>query len=137
MDLREKDGLALVKVNRKNLIEKLKENRGKHKKEYDEAVEAYQAACVKELQDALKKVRGWKTAADYDDVQVHNYPPGHHLKEYDRVLASLEMSVDEDLVITAAQVAQFVMDEWNWSENFRNTASTYKIAAAAVVKGRR
>ena len=136
MDLREKDGLALVKVNRKNLIEKLKENRGKHKKEYDEAVEAYQAACVKELQDALKKVRGWKTAADYDAVQVYNHLPAHHLKAYDRVLASLEMSVDEDLVITAEQISQFVMDEWNWSESFRSTANIYKTAAAAV-KGRR
>ena len=136
MDLREKDGLALVKVNRDKLIEKLKENRKKHQQEYTEAVNAYQDACVKELQDALKKVRGWKSYEDYDVVQVSNYPPTHHLKDYDRVLASLEMSVDQDLVITAAQVSQFVMDEWNWSEQFRNSTSNYKVEAAAIVKGR-
>jgi hypothetical protein len=50
-------------------------------------------------------------------------------KDYDRVLKMLDMTTDEVVVLSEDDFAQYVMDEWQWKEQFSQINSTYSARA--------
>jgi hypothetical protein len=109
----------------------VKSNRAKHIAEYKEAVEGYKAAAIKAIDRAMnrlkKRVQELETGevlvlqAVTFDLQV----PNNHAKDYDKVITMLEMSVDEELEIQADEFTCYVMDNWEWKENFQSTHRMY------------
>lgn len=114
-------GDSKVTVNKKNLLAKIRENREKHEAEYKEALAGYRVAVIEELTRKLAQ------AKENKDVQHHveSVRPTEHLKEYDRVITMLEMSVSEEIIITETQLSQYVLDEWNWQGAFKATNARY------------
>lgn len=121
-----------VKVNRKELLEKVRANRETHVRDYEESVIGYKAAALKAIDEGMAKLRRsveeLKTgqvlhlAAVSFDLEV----PENHKKDYDQVIAMLEMSVDDQLTIRSDEFALYVMDDWSWKANFDKTTTTYK-----------
>lgn len=60
-------------------------------------------------------------AAVMFDLQV----PQNHAKDYDQVIAMLEMCVDDELSIRSDEFACYVMDDWDWKEDFLHTNKRY------------
>jgi len=131
MDMRQKEGLSVVEVDRKKLLEKLKENRAKHEQEFKEAKMRYEAAILKELQNLLRRAR----KKDFP-THIETQPPEEFLEHYDRVITMLEMEVKDTVPITAEQAQQYVMDKWNWKGMFDARNSSY-VVGAVIKKGRR
>ncbi len=58
-------------------------------------------------------------------------PPIDQTKEYDRAVRMLELAVDENIELTEQQFANYVMDEWQWSQHFMAMNSLYSLRAAS------
>lgn len=110
-----------VRVRRSELLEKVKENRSAHRKVFEEALLGWEEAVTKRLQQMIKNAKDKKKF----ELQVGLPQPQDHTNEYDRVIAMLELSVDEEVIIDHRQFAQFYLDDWGWKGDFIANASTY------------
>jgi hypothetical protein len=110
-----------VKLNKKELLAKVQANRATHAQEVAVAKELYAKKFVEEAQRVL-------TLAQEGKEYIHNIKvvtPVDHVKEYDHVIAMLEMSVEDLIELTTSEFAQFVLDEWTWRAHAHLANSTY------------
>lgn len=112
-----------VKVQRDELLVKVRQNREDHRKELDEAmVEMFKdiAAHHQEQLDIFE-------AGDILELDTnYNFPvPEDHDDEYDQVITMLEMSVDAELVLSYNEFQQYVMDKWHWKNEHVRTMAFY------------
>lgn len=115
--------MQTIKVKRSDLISKMTTNRAIHIEEYNVAKDGYRQKVQEEL---LKIIESNKTC-EYHDIEVHArvpYPETHQ-EEYDRVIAMLEMSVDDTIELTHQEFNQYVRDIWSWSNSFASNTKTY------------
>lgn len=110
-----------TKVKRHELIAKIQANREEHRSVFLKAQEGYRKLAIEELDRMLDEARSGKRIRR----AVELVEPQDHTKEYDRVLAMLNMSVDDVIEIDAQQFAQYVLDEWGWKMGFTASTSRY------------
>jgi hypothetical protein len=111
-----------MKFDRKFLIEKLEQNREKHAEEYKEAVEEYWQAVRTELDEAETKYEA------REDMGYLIHMPKKcedHTPDYDRVLQMLGATVDAEVTLSGKDFAKYVLDDWEWKEDFNSTKGSY------------
>jgi hypothetical protein len=126
-----------VKVNKNDLLEKVKANLEKHLREYGEAVEGYKTEAkalltqrkkevVKALDSKINELDSEAVRLDLPvNLSFHLPVPESHEKDYRQVILMTEMSVDDTLTLKSDEFACFVMDDWDWKENFSVTNARY------------
>ena len=120
---------GFVTVRKNELLDKLRANRKEHEKEYLEAREGYKIAVMKDLESTLAH---FKQHGSMTGLVRANWPePADHRKDYDRVIAMLEMSTAEEVTVSESQFSQYVMDEWSWSTSTKMSAQNYAGIARA------
>jgi hypothetical protein len=112
---------ATVRVRRLAVLEKLNANRDGHRETFEDALEGFHKAVVDHLTQALKDAKAGKKYT----TAVHLPQPQDHTRDYDRCIAMLEMSLDEELELSSVEFAQYVLDDWGWKGDFITTANTY------------
>ena len=124
-----------TKVNVKDLLEKLCENRMSHQQEWEEAHGKWRALQIEKLREYRAAVGTAIETADgggkIEFPHKHNFTltePESHAKEYDKVIARMTMSVDETIHISHADFDHYVLDDWAWKQQFAATASLYNDA---------
>lgn len=113
-----------VRVNKNELIQKLKENREIHIREFKETFAEYQKDTIKDIQKMLRVAK----KAGPDEVlstYVNNSAPRSEEKTYDVVIGMLEFSVDTEFDITEKQYKEYVLNEWSWTEQFEFSKTMY------------
>ncbi len=113
--------MQAVTVDRTKLLTTLKNNREKHVEEYHKAVEGYSVAAMRQLKEQLIQLTDKKSHR----IVLTEYPPEDHTPDYDRALRMLEMSVQNHIVLTYQEFAQYVDDNWQWKHNFVASVSKY------------
>ena len=116
-------GESKVTIKKTQLLTTIKENRAKHEKEYTVALAGFQEKLAEECRLVLACHTENKPITNKSIVALEL--PQSHLREYDRVISMLEMSVAEDISISEGQFTQFVLDEWAWTRHFKTVASSY------------
>lgn len=116
--------MQTVKVARGTLIEKIKANRDDHREVFLKAQEKFKAAVIERLDTMLADARAGKKVSQYINLTA----PQDHTKDYDNILAMLELSVDDVIELTQADFRQYVMDQWAWASQFGETAMSYGIS---------
>jgi hypothetical protein len=99
-----------VKVNRLDLLEKVKKNRTGHRDLFLKAQEGYRLEMIAELEKRLEEARNGKKIIRWMGLPE----PADHTDDYDTVIAMLEMSVDVTLDIDQSLFQQYVLDKWSW-----------------------
>lgn len=125
------EGMYQVKVRKSKLLEKIKVNREKHIKEYKEACAGYKEAALAKVTEVFEELR--EKIADLKEgrvielamIQFSLDVPRSFEDHYDRAIGMLEMSVEDELQITADEYSQYVMDKWQWKQEFTTTTSNY------------
>lgn len=114
-----------VKLNRKDLLKIVIENRAKHISAYNESVEDYKVAAVKV---AAKHVELANSGDLKEIAGIKAMPPApvSYEKEYDRAIRMLELSVDKEIEVEEAVFNQLVLDEWHWKHQFVASSTLYK-----------
>lgn len=115
-----------VKMDRKELLAIVKENKEKHIAEHIESIEGYKQAVVKVCKHNLKM-------ANTGDVEKFNFAhmprkPQTYEDSYTRAIRMLELSVDETIEVEEHVFNQLVLDEWAWKHDFATVAAMYKSA---------
>ncbi len=119
------------RVPKEGLLKKIKENRRKHVEEYEESVQGYKEAALQAIDEATQQLK--RRVGELKEgqvvrlhaVQFNLQVPENHSKDYDRAIAMLEMSIDNEITIKADEFSRYVMDDWEWKEDFRNVQATY------------
>ena len=104
-----------------DLIAKLKQNRAKHKDEYDKACKVYSGELVALLEKKLEAARKGKKVSHVIDLRA----PVEYLGEYDKALGMLEMTTDREIPLDPVAYAQLVMDDWEWKTDFLSNTTRY------------
>lgn len=112
-----------IKVKKSNLIEKIKENKEKHKALVEKAKNGYIETMKKELNKLLRTVKQNKII-DLRHLYTFDQPIDK-TPEYDTVLQMLEMSVDEEIEISHQEFLNFVEDKWDWTHQMLISNTKY------------
>jgi|SRR6516165_205015 len=110
-----------VKVKREELLTKVRSNRDAHRTLFLKAQEGYRKLVIEELDRMLADAKAGGPIAR----SINLVEPSDHTEDYDRVLAMLEMSVDDTVILGAEEFSQYVLDRWTWSRFAISTNQSY------------
>src|SRR6516225_5289330 len=94
-----------VKVKREELLTKVRANRDAHRSLFLKAQEGYRKLVIEELDRMLADAKAVRPIAR----SINLVEPADHTEDYDRVLAMLEMSVDDAVILSAEEFSQYVL----------------------------
>ncbi|AMV24681.1 hypothetical protein VT84_09820 [Gemmata sp. SH-PL17] len=120
-----------VKVKRDELLAVLRENRERHIREYKAACIGYREVALGRLEESFQEAREVvNRLKEGQTVSVVGFRislsvPVNYEKAYDQIIRMMEMSVDTEIVLTASQFACFVMDDWEWKEDWAASIAQY------------
>lgn len=142
-----------VRIEKKKLLDKIKENRTRHQKLWEAsikgwktatavALEKYSTTCTEmaEKSNALADKMRSTDETDVDQKLISElggiYPhlpkrPENHVEEYDEIIERLEFSLDEEINLTHQDFNQYVRDKWGWKGEFIATSNLYSPELAA------
>jgi hypothetical protein len=115
-----------------DLLAKIRENREEHIKDYKEAVDGYRIAVLLAIQKGIGELQEREKLIKQGDiilVQAITFNlalPQSHQQDYDRVIAMLEMSIDDKLSVTDDDFSRYVLDQWDWKHTFEQVSGHYK-----------
>jgi len=143
--------MQILTFDKKFLIEKLKENRKRHKDIYNESLIAYRQdvlATLEDLKDDLNErvtnLAECMKITNEDEEQTDSYKdynfslsnpfvvkPSNHLLDYDRTILMIENCQQNDIELTQTEYAQYVMDNWDWQQSFMTSNAGWSTIAAS------
>jgi sugar diacid utilization regulator len=120
-----------VKVRRDELLSVLRENRERHVREFAAACIGYREVALRKLEDSFQEARAVvERLKEGQTVSVVGFRislsvPVNYEKAYDQIIRMMEMSVDAEIELTASQFACFVMDDWEWKDEWAASIAQY------------
>jgi hypothetical protein len=118
-----KPSMQTVKVKRLSLLEKLQSNRKAHRDIFLKAQEGYRIRVIQELDQMLAEARAGKSIRRAISLPE----PQDHTADYDRVIAMLEMSVEDEVQVFSQEFDMYVMDNWAWKPMAKTSHDAYLI----------
>ena len=116
--------MKTVKVDKDDLLVKLKKNMAIHIEEYDKAVVGYRVYAKEIYEEALDRLdKHDKVTVNFD---LHDQPSSHE-DEYRRTIAMLEMDIEDIVELSTAEFDQYVLDNWVWKDAFRVSNTKYRM----------
>jgi len=103
------------------LLAKIIENRDNHKNAFEAALKAYESKVVEVLADMLERARKGERVEHHIGLHM----PQNMTKEYNQIIAMLEMTCEDEIDLTRREFCQYVLDQWHWKGQFAATASAY------------
>ena len=119
-----------VKVGRDELRRVLIDNRNKHQRIFEEALDGYKKKVIEVLERTLEQARAGQRVHEHISIPR----PVNQTHEYNRAIRMMEMSVDEQITLTTQEFDAYVMDRWMWKANFLLANSAYSSTAANEVE---
>lgn len=110
-----------VKIKKKELIKKIKENKDAHIVDYQEAVIAYKNEAEKQLKQQLKDLKGGSL-----DVKLKITSPVDKSDEYDKIITMFEWETRDEVELTQNEFNEYVLDEAAFATHAKFQNSLYK-----------
>lgn len=110
-----------TKIEKKKLVDVLTKNRETHRDIFLDAQKGYRIRLIAEFEKRLELAKNNKPV----DTYLHLTPPVDQTKDYDRAIKMCEMSTDEVVELGEEDFTQFVMDQWDWTRQWKNSNSAY------------
>jgi len=99
-------GNRTIKVKKDDLIEKIKENKEIHVKEYEEAVVAYKEEALKQLAVQTSKVKEGAL-----DAKLELVTPVNNSDNYDKIVEMFTWEVENEVELSQDEFNEYVQDE--------------------------
>lgn len=110
-----------VTVEKTELLDILKTNRDAHRAIFENALEGYRIKWIEILEERLEEVRLGRKI----DHGIWLNEPVDQTKDYDRAIRMVEMHTKDTIELDEKSIANFVLDDWSWSDQFVTTNSMY------------
>lgn len=125
-----------VLCDRKEVLDILRKNREEHLYILRESKIGFIKSAKEKLLSELDKMN--KLEEKYNEnndlqlssLQVNKSAPSGHLEEYDTIIRMLEMSVENNIRLTADEVRQLIENKWDWMSGFIHSNREYSATAA-------
>lgn len=121
----ERNVMESVKLNKKELLKIVLENKKKHVEEFKEAVKDFKGAAVKITQENLRLAKTGNLEKIKEIKSIPSLPVSHE-NDYSRAIRMLELSVEETIQLEQQIFNQLVLDEWQWKNQFSVANAMYK-----------
>lgn len=118
--------MKTVKIDAKELLSCLLANRKKHIEEHTEADAGFRQSIINGLKAALKVANAGGNIESEVLRVLWSTAPVSYIKDYDRAITMLQMTVEPIIELSVQEFDQLVMDEWSWKKSFEISASLYK-----------
>ena len=110
-----------VTMKKSDLMNRVEKNRKEHRSLFLKAQDGYRQAVIGELNVMLAEAKERKPMR-----RMINLPePEDHTADYDRVIDMIEMSIDDEVELSAQEFDWYVRDNWAWSALATMTNSSY------------
>jgi hypothetical protein len=120
--------MRTTKVRKDELLEIVKQNREHHNEVVAEAMGNYRKTAIAELETMLADAKaGRRIHRSIELIQ-----PMDMTREYDQIIRQLEMEVEDTAELSAGEFAQYVLNRWDWGEQFANSTRAYTRSKNAV-----
>jgi len=103
-------GNRTILLKKEALIEKIKENKEIHVKEFNEAVVAYKAEALKQL--TVQTSRAKEGALD---IKLDLVTPVNNKDNYDKILQMFEWDVRDEVELSQNEFLEYVQDETDFA----------------------
>lgn len=113
--------MRTIKVDKAQLLDTLRANRERHSGIVEEAWQGYLREAQKHLLAQVERARKGLRQHFYFNLTV----PSDHTEDYDRVIAMLEMDLNDTVELTMDEFARYVQDQWEWRQQWTVTNSAY------------
>ncbi len=110
-----------VKLSVIQLLGILKTNREAHHQVFIDALTGYRELAIAALELSLQHAKAGKKIRQ--SIQLEE--PANQTKAYDTVIRMLELTTEADVVLTHREFKQYVMDEWDWMDQFVMSNTRY------------
>ncbi len=117
-----------IEAKTEDVLAKLKENRETHSRIVAEAREGYVEAAKKALQSRLRELK----KGEITHLQFHLAPPQDYTSTYDTAIEMLEWHTDDEITLSAQEVQNLIMDNWDWMDHFLLSNTQYSATAMTV-----
>lgn len=113
--------MELITVKKSELLEKIAVNRENHRNVFKDGQEVYRERMIAELDSMLADAKAGRKIRR----AVSLIEPEDHTADYDRIIAMLAMSVDDEVELDEHDFQRYVMDQWGWNASFENSTAMY------------
>jgi len=113
--------MKTVKIKKDKLLKKLKENRETHRNNFLEAQKGYRQEAIEQFDKALKNARDGKPIITYFNLTA----PVDQTFDYDTIIEMLDWEVEEIVELDQSSFKNYVLDEWNWKQDWLCSNSAY------------
>ena len=122
-----------IKADRKEVLEKLKENRKNHAQIVKEAREGYVVEAQKVLAKRMVELKEGKLVA----LTFSLSPPQDYTHVYDTAITMYEFEQRDTVRLNDVQVRTLIMDEWDWTRAFlvSNSRMSNSAREEGIAKG--
>jgi hypothetical protein len=120
-----------ITVNKADLLSRLQENRDKHRKVFEAAVDGF----VEDVQVQLKQTADRLRRGKISTISIHLPRPEDHTMDYDRVILMVQMSLGDTYDLSENDFAKYVMDDWAWKREWNRMSSHYAAASFSETYG--
>lgn len=110
-----------ITVDKNDLLTRVKANRDKHREIFLEALEGYRQHSLSTLEAKVKDIKDGKTPKIYISIDR----PVDHTRDYDRIIAMLEMHKGSEFDLEEDDFAQYALDDWSWKRQWAVSNSPY------------
>ena len=100
------------------VIEKVKENYEVYKDLQERTITAYFTAVKKEANKLLSDCM----AREGNDINIYIRYPKDYSTHYENVIDMLQMDTNESVKLDEASYKKYMLDQWEWKQDFKNTA---------------
>lgn len=113
-------GNRKITVNKKQLIDKIKENKKNHIEEYKKAVEAYKTEALRQLNELTQKVTDGELGVKLDLIT-----PVDNSENYDKILEMFEWEVEDQVELEQDEFIEYVQDETDFAVTAKLSNTAY------------
>lgn len=111
-----------ITISRSNLLDCVKSYRDIHQKEYRLVLEKFR-------KDVLERLKLYSDNYVNGNFTELKFPlkPTNHIDDYEIIIGMIEISSDQEFVLTEQQYRKYCQNQWAWTEQFDTTKTFYGV----------
>ena len=124
-----RNGERTIRLQKVDLLSKLKEHKQNHIEEYEKAVKAYKLEAMEQLNSLIEKAEKGERKLSLKLVE-----PLDHSKDYDNIIEMFKWEVEDIVELSQSEFRQYVLDDNTFSQSAKLSNSAYvsKFAAGGL-----
>ena len=110
-----------IKVDKKQLIAKIKENKENHIKEYEKAVENFKKEAAKKIKELSVSLKN----ENFDKLKLSMTVPENRSNEYDKLVLQFEWEIEDQVELSQGEFNEYIHDETPFAKQAKYSNTFY------------